>query len=107
MPPTAHLRAGRGFFTLGRRWAGRLPYRLGQRDKIIIRRGWWAELPVVAHQFPSSGSCQPYGMVLTEIVRMGLRIRSERTNDRSRLGVHIGQRRDRRPRATVTGASPW
>jgi hypothetical protein len=68
---------------VGRRRASRLPYRLGQSNKIIT--GWRGrpELPVVTHQFPPPGSGQANGMMLAEVVRMGFGVRREGTDDRS------------------------
>lgn len=84
-----------------------LPDRLSQSDKIIIRRGRGAEVAVVAHEFPPPRSRQPNRVVLTQVVGMWLGKGRQRADDRRRLSVDIGQRRDRRPMAAVTRASTW
>src|SRR5207247_11044333 len=46
-------------------------------------------------------------VVLAQVVRVRLGEGGQRPDHGGRVGVDIGQRRDRRPGATVTGTAPW
>jgi hypothetical protein len=72
-----------------------LPHRLGERYQIVLRGRRRLELPVVAHQIPAAWGGQTPGVLLAQVVRMRLGERGERSDHRGRLGIDVGQRRNR------------
>jgi hypothetical protein len=87
--------------------ARRLPNRLGEREQVVIAGRGRLELAVRAYQVPTSGRGQATCVLLTQVVRVRLAEGRKRTDDGCRIGVHVGQRRDGRPGATVARAAPW
>ena len=86
---------------------GGFPNGVGEGHKIVRGGRRRLELAVVADEFPAPGSGEAPGVRLTEIIRMGLGVRSQGTHDRGRFRIHVRQRRDRQPGAAVAGAAPW
>src|SRR5262245_58699597 len=75
--------------------ARRLTYRLGEGDEVVA--GGWRGLvlAVVPHEIPAAGRGQAAGVLLAQVVRVGLGERGQRTDDRGGLGVDVRQCRDR------------
>ena len=90
-----------------RRRTRRLPYGLGERDKIINAVGGWVELTIVAYEIPAPRCGQAPGVLLTQVVRVRLGERCERPNDGGGLGVDVRKCRNCQSRAAVTRATPW
>lgn len=80
---------------------------VGERDKIITawRRGF--ELSVRADHVPAARRGQATCVLLAQIVRVGLGERGQRTDNRGRIGIDIGQRRDGLPGTAIAGAASW
>src|SRR6266536_995038 len=87
--------------------APRLAYRLGERDQVVAAGRGRLVLPVVPDQVPAARRGEAARVRLTQVVGVRLGERRQWPDHRGRLGVHIGQRRDRRLGAAVTRTTPW
>jgi hypothetical protein len=81
MSASPDLGVDRGKLLRLRRRTRRLPYRLGERNKIINAVGSWIELTIVAYEVPAPRCGQAPGVLLTQVVRVRFGERRQRPND--------------------------
>ena len=87
--------------------ARRFAHRLGERDQVVA--GGWRrlELTVMPDKIPAARRGEAACVLLAQVVRVGFGKCGQRPDHRRRVGVDVGQRRNGRPGATVTGTAPW
>lgn len=95
-----------GLVPLDRRPGG-FPHGVSERDEIITTGGRGFELSIVADHVPAARCGQATCVLLAQIVRVGLGERGQRTDNRGRIGIDIGQRRDGLPGTAIAGAASW
>jgi hypothetical protein len=73
--------------------------RVGKCLEIIAAGQHGVGITVEANDLPAARRGQPPGVLLAQVVGVRLRIGGQRAHNSGRVGVDVGERRDRRPAA--------
>src|SRR5918996_1449529 len=85
--------------------AGGLAYRVGEREQVVTARPDARRIRSEPDDLPAPWRHESLGVLRAQVVTVRFGVGGQRPEDRRRVGVHVGERRDRRTAARRPGTA--